>query len=306
MSDLPAVRVSQVKAFTQCGVDFAGPISIVLHRHRGIRSQKAYICVFVCLSTKAVHLEAVSDLTSEAFLAAFRRFVARRGRCTDVYSDNGTNFVGANNLLLSYCKDSCDKLTVKWHFNPPASPHWGGIWELAVRSVKTHLVRVIGSQILSFEELTTLLAQIESLLNSRPLCSLSTDPNDFSSLTPGHFLTLAPLTAPPDEDLSMVKSGRLNRWQFIQQLHQHFWKRWHVEYLNTMQTREKWNTPQSLLSVGTLVVIKDSNSPPLKWPLGRVERLYPGPDTIVRVAQVRTSKGLLDRPLVKLCPLPDQ
>ncbi|XP_030762661.1 uncharacterized protein LOC115887388 [Sitophilus oryzae] len=255
--------------------DFAGPLSIVLGRHRGVRSQKAYICVFVCMSTKAVHLEAVSDLSSEAFLASFRRFVARRGRCTDMYSDRGTNFIGAYNLLLSYSKQSSETLSIKWHFNPPSAPHFGGLWESAVKSVKTHLYRVIGCQILTFEELTTLLAQIEALLNSRPLCSSSPDPNDLGILTPGHFLTLEPLTAPPDENLLDVTQNRLNRWQLVQQLQQHFWKRWHVEYLHTLQQRAKWNSVQNSPRITTLVVVKDENLPPLRWLLDRITKLYP-------------------------------
>ncbi|XP_030765007.1 uncharacterized protein LOC115889198 [Sitophilus oryzae] len=251
------------------------------------------------MSTKAVHLEAVSDLPSEAFLASFRR----RGRCTDMYSDRGTNFIGAYNLLLSYCKQSSETLSIKWHFNPPSAPHFGGLWESAVKSVKTHLYRVIGCQILTFEELTTLLAQIEALLNSMPLCSCP-DPNDLGSLTPGHFLTLEPHTAPPDENLLDVTQNRLSRWQLVQQLQQHFWKRWHVEY--TLQQRAKWNSVQNSPRIGTLVVVKDENLPPLRWLLGRIIKLYPGTDQVVRVAQIQTTKVFFDRPLVKQCPLPDQ
>lgn len=306
MGDLPPARVSQVKAFSNSGVDFAGPVLITLGKHRGIRTQKAYICVFICLVTKALHLEVVSDLTSEAFLAAFRRFVARRGRCSDLFSDRGTNFVGANKILKTYCENACESLTIRWHFNPPASPHFGGIWEAAVKSVKTNLIRVIGIQILTFEELSTVLAQIEAVLNSRPLCSLSPDPNDLNSLTPGHFLTMEPLTAPPDDNLLACKMNRLSRWQLVQQLHQHFWRRWHVEYLHTLQQRQKWNTVESPPSIGTLVVIKDLNVVPMRWPLGRIVKLYPSPDKVARIAQVRTAKGLIDRPLVKLCPLPVQ
>ncbi|XP_060516106.1 uncharacterized protein LOC132695675 [Cylas formicarius] len=305
MADLPPVRVSQVKPFAHTGVDFAGPISITLARRRGAKTQKAYICLFVCMATKAIHLELASELSSDAFLAAFRRFVARRGRCTDMYSDQGRNFVGANRLLVQYCQQSADQCEVRWHFNPPSSPHFGGLWEAGVKSVKTHLFRVIGAQILTFEEMSTVLTQVESILNSRPLCSLSSNPNDLHSLTPGHFLTLEPLSAPPDDPLANLNTNRLTRWQLVQQLHQHFWDRWHREYLHQLQQRHKWNTTTNPPKVGQLVLIKDENLPPLKWLLGRITRLYPSSDKEIRVVQVHTAKGTFDRPLVKLSFVPN-
>ncbi|XP_060528271.1 uncharacterized protein LOC132703160 [Cylas formicarius] len=181
-----------------------------------------------------------------------------------MYSDQGRNFVGANRLLVQYCQQSADQCEVRWHFNPPSSPHFGGLWEAGVKSVKTHLFRVISSQILTFEEMSTVLTQVESILNSRPLCSLSSNPNDLHSLTPGHFLTLEPLSAPPDDPLANLNTNRLTRWQLMQQLHQHFWDRWHREYLHQLQQRHKWNTTTNPPKVGQLVLIKDENLPPLK------------------------------------------
>ena len=212
MGNLPYARVNHLKPFLHSGVDFAGPISLTMGKYRGTRTTKAYICIFVCMSVKAVHLELVSDLTSDAFIGAFRRFIARRGRCTDLYSDCGTNFVGANKVVLQYAKNAASSLELKWHFNPPNAPNFGGLWEAGVRSVKTHIVRVIGAQSLTFEEYYTLLVQIEAVLNSRPLFSASPDPNDLNALTPGHVLVLEPLSSPPDEDVSTLKLNHLNRW----------------------------------------------------------------------------------------------
>ncbi|KAL4126593.1 hypothetical protein QTP88_010805 [Uroleucon formosanum] len=195
MADLPRERVRPQRPFECVGVDYAGPLQMRELRLRKSRVFKIYIAVFVCFSTKAVHLEIVSDLSTDAFLAAFDRFVARRGLPNDVYSDCGTNFVGANKQLRSLIHSAEGQIaignaraTCDWHFNPPSAPHFGGLWEAAVRSTKRLLVRVIGSHIFTYEEFSTILVRVEAVLNSRPLTPASTDPHDLDCLTPGHFL----------------------------------------------------------------------------------------------------------------------
>lgn len=306
MADLPDFRISQIKAFSSVALDYAGPFTITMGKHRGAKTSKAYICVFVCCSTKAMHLELASDLSSEAFLACFRRLISRRGRVSNIYSDQGTNFKGAYNLLNSFSEAASKALSLKWHFNPPGSPHFNGLSEAGVKSVKTHLYRVVGAQILTFEEFYTFLTQIESLLNSRPLTTLSEDPNDFAPLTPGHFLTMEPLTSFPEPELSAVPLNRLTRWQLLQRMHADFWKRWSQEYLHTLQQRCKWTKSIPNIKLGTLVLIKNEQKPPLEWALGRVVKLHAGDDDVVRVVTVRVQNGTLQRPVVKLCPLPGQ
>lgn len=306
MGNLPEFRVTQLKPFCKVAVDYGGPFTIKLGKLRSSKTTKSYVCLFVCCATKALHLELASDLSTESFLAAFRRFMARRGRCTDVYSDCGTNFVGADNYLKQIFTDIASTEAIHWHFNPPSAPHFGGLWEAGIKSVKSHLARVVGDQILTYEELSTVLIQIEAVLNSRPLSPISTDPNDLLPLTPGHFLTLEPLTAIPDPDTTHININRLTRWQLLQNLHRDFWNRWHQEYLHTLQQRCKWHTTKSSITIGTMVLLKNELSPPLKWPLGRIIELHPGADGIVRVATVRTAKGIFKRPLVKLCPLPTE
>lgn len=304
MGNLPSTRVSQVKPFFRVGVDYGGPFTVTLGKHRGAKSYKAYICLFVCFATKAIHLELASDLSSECFLAALRRFVSRRGRCSHIHSDCGTNFVGAYRQILEYMQQAANQDAIQWHFNPPSAPHFGGLWEAGIKSVKNHLSRIVGEQVLTYEEFYTILVQIEAVLNSRPLCPLSSDPNDLAVLTPGHFLTLEPLTAPPSPDVSNLKLNRLSRWQLLQRIHSDFWKRWNREYLHTLHQRSKWSKNPSSINLESLVLIKDDQLPPLRWRLGRVVEVHPGKDGIVRVATVRTSTGLISRPVVKLCPLP--
>lgn len=306
MGNLPLPRISQTKPFLHSGVDFGGPFFVVMNRARGAKSVKAYLCLFVCMATKALHLELATDLSSEAFLLALQRFIARRGRVTHLYSDRGTNFIGASHYL-KHMKNAASKENICFHFNVASAPHFGGLWEAGIKSVKTHLARVVGEQILSFEELYTVIVQIESYLNSRPLTSMSSDPNDFSILTPGHFLNLEPLSAvfEPVEP-HPIPLSHLKRWRLLNNLHKSFWERWSKEYLHTLHQRSKWSSSDSLdpPKLGTLVLILDQNLPPSQWRLGRLSKLFPGEDGIVRVAEVTTSKGSLRRPLVKLCPLP--
>lgn len=187
MGQLPSDRVIPKRPFFVTGIDFAGPITTLLNRGRGRKTTKSYISLFVCFATKAIHLEAVSDLTSSAFLAALRRFVGRRGCSQRIFCDNATNFVGARNELYEIrqaveknSRDINDEFlapnNIEWKFIPPSSPHMGGLWEAGVKSCKHHLKRVIGQNLLTFEELTTILVQIEACLNSRPISQMPSTP----------------------------------------------------------------------------------------------------------------------------------
>lgn len=234
MGDLPKVRVCEAVLFSNTGIDFCGPFYIKEKRYRNRARIKVYICVFVCMSIKAIHLEVVSDLTTDGFLAALRRFVARRGLPQHIYSDNGTNFVGANNQLRELYvllnsqehKEHVDKFAsshrITWHFIPPMAPHFGGLWESSVKIFKHHFKRVVGDSLFTFEELNTFVIEIEGILNSRPITSLSSDPNDLLVLSPAHYLIDKPLTTLPEGDLSHVPANRLSTWQHISKVRQDF------------------------------------------------------------------------------------
>ncbi|XP_035231261.1 uncharacterized protein LOC118203121 [Stegodyphus dumicola] len=239
-------------------------------------------------ATKAYHIEVVSDLTADSFIAALRRFVSRRGTPRYLFSDNGTNFVGAkrklselqtlllslnSNELILYLAEN----TMEWKMIPPASPHFGGLWASGI--IKFHLKRTIGETKLTFEELTTLLTQTEAVLNSRPLSKTNhNDVGNLDALTPSHFLTGDVLTSIPEQDFSNIpKPTLLKPWELLQQMKQ-----------------------------GDIVLIKEDNMPPGVWPLGRIAEIHPGKDGNVRVVTVKTvhGYGYFKRPIVKLLPLP--
>ncbi|XP_076660031.1 uncharacterized protein LOC143363308 [Halictus rubicundus] len=313
MGMLPAQRVQPARAFSVSGVDYAGPIPMLMTRARGQRTTKGYIVVFVCLCTKAVHLDVVSDLSSASFIAAFKRFVARRGRCHQMLSDNATTFRGADQLLKrmfnaasTFYKETAELLAAdgtEWRFIPPYSPHFGGLWEAAVKSAKRHLRRTIGEQQLTFEELSTLLCQVEACMNSRPLSALSDDPNDPPFLTPNHLVNASSLCAVPEPGDEITYDAGRRRWNLVSRLLEGFWQRWRTEYLSQLQTLPKWQRARENLAVGAVVLLKDDLAPPTKWPLGRVVEVHRESDGRVRVAAVKTATRTTTRAIQRLVPL---
>lgn len=314
MGDLPSCRVQGGRAFLHVGIDFAGPFQMKESSKRKSTISKIYLCLFVCMATKAIHLEAVTRLTTDAFLASMERFTSRRGLPSDIYSDRGSNFLGAANYLkdlVSWFRSNqtqadlinySAKHNISWHFNPPLTPHMGGIWEAGVKSVKGHLSKVLGDTVLTYEELATIFCKIEAILNSRPLCPLSSSPEENDYLSPGHFLVGGPLTAVPLPSYLDLKERLLDRWQLVYKLSQQFWARWRTEYLSTLQRRPKWTAQSQNLKVGDLVLLKD-DSMPLSWPTAKVVEVHPGKDGVVRVATVKTGRTSFRRPVVKLVPL---
>ncbi|XP_037932535.1 uncharacterized protein LOC119667317 [Teleopsis dalmanni] len=272
MGNLPTDRVTLTKPFFTTGVDYCGPIWIH-YKIRGKRPTKAYLAVFCCFATKAVHLEVVSDLTTEAFIAAIQRFISRRGRCQTIYSDNATNFVGARNQLQElqstiYSENGKEKIIktssnkgIDFKFIPPRAPHFRGLWEAAVKSAKHSMIKGIFNASLTYEELTTVITEIEAMLNSRPITKMSSDPNDLTALTPGHFLIGEPLTTNVDPYQKESRMSLSSRWRLVSELKQEFWRRWSKEYLNELQSRYKWKQQKANLCQGDLVIIKDDNLP---------------------------------------------
>ncbi|CAG7734820.1 unnamed protein product [Allacma fusca] len=268
-------------AFATTGVDYAGPYLLRPIKGRSPKLFKCYIALFICFATRAIHLELVSDLTTDSFLAALRRFISDHIKPIEIYSDCGSNFIDANREMKDFLalvksephSSTVDKVLsqqgIQWRFNPPSAPHMGGLWEAGVKSTKYHLKRVVGSTPLNYEEFHTLLKQVQACLNSRPLCQISSHPDDLTALTPGHFVAGGPPTALTEPSYDHLKLNRLSKWQLVQRLNQHFWQRWSAEYLTRLQARPKWWSHQPNFEVGNLVLVKDERLPPQQWHLAR-------------------------------------
>ena len=199
----------------------------------------------------------------------------------------------------------CSSQGIEWSFIPEHAPHFGGLWESTVKSVKVHLRKVLGESRLNFGEYNTVLAQIEACLNSRPLVSLTCYEDGLEALTPGHFLIGRPLEALPDSVpiTPLTPVPLLRRWNLCQLLTRHFWKRWSTDYFASLRKYTKWHTPSRNLQIGDLVLLKEDGIIPSKWPLGRIVSIYPGDDKLVRVVTVKTLSGVYRRPAAKVALL---
>lgn len=296
MGLLPQVRTMPSAPFLHTGVDFAGPFITKQGYTRKPVHIKSYACLFICMATKAVHLELCLNLSTDEFLSALRRFCARRGCPVAMYSDNGSNFIGAQaelkqiQELLRRSKNALSHFTarngVEWHFSPPRTPHAGGLWEAAVKQMKLLLRKLVQPHHLRTEELSSILVEVEGTLNSRPLVPLdSTDPDNLA-LTPGHFLVGRPLKALPTDVPSTAKLPALRRWQLTQRLTSELWAAWKNHYLHTLQTRLKWNSPQHTFRKNDVVLLKEDSLGYRHWPMARITDTFPGDDGVVRVVEL--------------------
>ena len=296
---LPPDRINRVAAFQITGADLAGPLFL-----RG--GSKAWIVLFTCAVYRAVHLELVSSLSTEAFMQALRRFWARRGRCSTLYTDNGTNFVGTANALKSldwnFIQSECSLMKIKWIFSPPSAPWYGGFWERMVRCVKELLRKCLGKACVTYEEMLTLLCDCEAVVNGRPLTYLSDDPNELKPLTPAHFIQ--DLTKRETVDLDLIDSQHLlKRVRYLHTLRQNLRKRFYKEYLGELVRNPKSVSKRRTVSPGDIVLVESKNPNKMSWPLAQVIELFPGKDNVERVAKLRVANGEILRPLQRIFPL---
>lgn len=313
MANLPVDRVTRGFPFEITGVDYAGPFDLAEIYKRKTSLKKCWVAIFVCMRTRAVHIDIVKDLTSAAFINCYDRFVSRRGPCLKLYSDNGTAFVGANKELIKafklwYTQNTLDYVQARttWVFMKPGAPHHGGIYEAAVKSAKHHIKRVMGAKHYVYDDFLTFLLKIEAILNSRPLYALSDDPSDMQAVTPGHaligrpFVVPPPIAAPPKSNYSIIRVREEHH-----KMLESFWKSWSSDYLSSLLPRKKWCKQIENIEIGQMVLMKDENLSPSKWLLGIVHEVLPSKDGLVRSVKIRTAKNkIFTRAVQKLCLLP--
>ena len=307
MADLPPDRLTPAPPFTYVGVDFFGPYVT----KEGRKERKRYGALFTCLVSRAVHIEVANSLETDSFLNALHRFIARRGPVREIRSDNGTNFVGATRELREAMEEMdhneiTEKLRqqqIDWKFNPPAASHMGGVWERQIRTTKrilNTLLREHGSR-LDDESIQTLMCEVESIINSRPITATSSDSKDPFPLSPSQILTMkTSIVLPPPGKFQRNDVYMRRRWRRVQYLCNLFWSRWKKEYLPTLQQRPKWNQEKRNMKVNDVVLIKDENEPRNDWSMGVVVKVEPDSKGFVRSAVVKTETSELRRPVHKL------
>ena len=308
MAPLPADRMTPDKPpFSTVGVDFFGPLMVKERRS----TVKRYGCIFTCMSMRAVHIEITHSLDTNSFLCAMQRFISRRGMVEKVYSDNGTNLVSGHRELKesidgwnqSKITDTLRQKGIEWHFNPPLGSHHGGVWERLIGVAKKILKMLVNEQLVNDETLLTLMAEVERIMNSRPLTKCSTDPRDEAVLSPNQLLHMKDGKSLP-YGVFDPKDGYVRRWwKQAQRLSNMFWKRWIREYLPTLQLRHKWVKLEDNLQMGDLVLVMDENTPRGQWPLGRITKTRPDRQGNVRSVEVLSKGSIKTRPITKLCLL---
>ena len=310
MADLPECRAAvDQPPFSHCGVDLFGPVTI----KQGRKELKRWVVLLTCLTVRCVHLEVVNSCETDDFISALRRFTNRRGCPTDMYSDNGSNFKGATNELKEFVskldkgaiEEFATDLRIEWHWNPPSAPHMGGAWERLVRSSKEVLCGLVQKKVLTDSQLITFLTEVERILNSRPLTHISENIDDLDALTPNHILLGRHRNWHTITDISESDITSRNKWKQVQALQASFWQRWVKEYLPTLMKRPCWRTQKPNFVEGELVLVQDDDFKRGKWPLGRITKVMPGADDVVRMVEVKMRNATYTRPVSKLYKLED-
>ena len=313
MANLPKERLVESPPFTYCGVDCFGPFIITQRR----KELKRYGVLFTCLSCRGVHIEVASSLETDTFILALRRLIARRGNVRFMRSDNGTNFVGANRELRKAISEmDNEKINVfmnehggewVWKFNPPAASHFGGVWERQIRSARDILSALLKthSSSLDDESLTTLMTEVEAIINSRPLTTETlSDGTSPKPICPSNLLTMkSSVVMPPPGEFTRCDLYSRRRWRRVQHIANEFWSRWRKEFLATLQIRKCWAKKRRNFSVGDIVLLKeDQYKIRNQWPLAKVIEARKDKHGLVRAVDIKLAHNgnILHRPIAKI------
>ncbi|XP_062538119.1 uncharacterized protein LOC134206418 [Armigeres subalbatus] len=308
MADLPQARLAVYSPpFTHTGLDFFGPYEVAVGR----RVEKRWGMLATCLTIRAIHIEVVHTLSTDSCIMAIRNFIARRGTPRMIYTDRGTNFIGASRQMKEAAQAVNTDEVMKefitsdtnWSFNPPLAPHMGGSWERLIGSVKRNLQAIKPPRNPKDEVLRNLLIEVENIINSRPLTHVPVDDDCAPALTPNHFLLgssngIKPFTT-VDDSSAFLRQNILAS----QVLANRFWRRWLSDYLPEITKRSKWFDKTESIKISDVVVVVDNKLPRNCWPKGKVIEVHPSKDGEVRSATVRTNFGIYVRAATKLAVL---
>nr|CTR11689.1 polyprotein [Calliphora vicina] len=306
MAPVPPARLGAFqRPFTYVGTDYFGPIAVTFGR----KSLKRWGVIFTCLTIRAIHIEIAHSLSTDSFLMCLRNFIARRGSPAEIFSDNGTNFRGADRFLRDELKNinfnevqsNLAYKGISWRFNPPAAPHMGGAWERLIRSIKNILYKICPTQKFTDESLRSSLMEVEMIVNSRPLTYVSIDCADQEAITPNHFILGSSNGTKPFCELGDIDYRMCLRQSEI--FANAFWRRWVKEMLPTFTRRSKWSQRVKPIEVDDIVLIVDENSKRNTWTKGKIVEVIKARDGQVRRAKVKTINGVVERPAVKLAVL---
>ncbi|XP_062610035.1 uncharacterized protein LOC134271839 [Saccostrea cucullata] len=302
MADLPCDRLTSGPPFTSVGIDTFGPWKVVARRTRGgVINSKRWAIIFSCLSTRAVHIEIIEEMSSSSFINALRRFESLRGPVKVFRSDRGTNFVGATdelgiqalNVEDGPISNYLNQTKAVWIFNSPHSSHMGGSWERMIgltRRILDSMLLDPNAKQLTHESLTTFMAEVCAIMNSRPLVPISTDPESTLVLSPAMLLTGKVNFLPVLPESVDTKDMYRAQWKHVQVLSDIFWKHWRQDYLHNLQYRRKWRDDQPNLKIGDVILLKDAAVNRVNWPLGVITETFESSDGKVRKARVRVRK----------------
>ena len=297
MAPLPPYRLNVAPPFEDSGVDLFGPIQVKSGRY----TKKVWVVLFCCLRIRAVHLEVVKDLETDTFIDALQRFHAFYPSLKRLVSDQGTNLIGANNLLHSMVAEWKTALCrghpsgIDWKFIPPHAPHQGGIWERLVTVVKKTIAGIPQAQDMDIERFRTVVCIAAGIVNRRPLTRFSSDPRDLHPLTLAHFLNPSLVSVIPSSDVlpsAPLTGSELRRSKdILRPLIDSFWKQWTSQYVANLQKRSKWISRRRNIKSGDLVLLVDEAQPRGQWPLAVVMDTVPSVDGLVRRVTLRTSSN---------------
>ena len=318
---LPDFRLNKVKPFSIVRIDFTGHLMV----KNGNKTEKCYVCLFTCSTTRNVNLEIVDDMTTDQFLLAFRRHCAIYGTPSLILCDNAKTFQKGDEEIQKLFQVIEDQ-TVQHHFAqkrvqmrhiPAKSPHWGAMHERLIGVVKLSIKKVLHCALISLPELQTLIKEVQAVVNDRPITFVYHDVNDPEPLTPSKLLYGFDVTAlshpvvDPDEleDENFNEHDQLNKaFKRRSLLFQHFVQRFKSEYLASLRERhvyqsKKRGSQEEIIKVGDVVLIHAENVPRSSWKLAIVKKVLRGSDGLVRAAEIKTNSGVTNRSIHLLYPL---